>query len=109
MLTLAAAASASAALHARIAVRPVSVSPGGAITVVGNAAPCRSGNVVTAISRAFPGHAFGGEGALAGNVRAGGAFTIRGRVRAALKPGRYAVTARCGGGNLGVAAYLRVR
>jgi hypothetical protein len=42
-------------------------------------------------------------------VRAGGAFAVAGKVRATAHPGRYVVTARCGGGNLGVAAYLRVR
>ncbi len=30
------------------------------------------------------------------------------RIRTDVRPGRYAITARCGGANLGVAAYLRV-
>jgi len=109
-LLLALAAGAPAATHgARLAVRPALVSPGAAIRVVGDASPCHAGNTVQAISKAFPGHAYGGEGALHGRVRAGGAFTISGRVRATLAAGRYAVTARCGGGNLGVTAYVRVR
>jgi hypothetical protein len=64
---------------------------------------------VTAISRAFPGHAFGAAGTLSGRVRAGHAFSFSGRLRRTLKPGLYAVTARCGGGNLGVAVRVRVR
>jgi hypothetical protein len=101
-------ASPAGAARVRIAVFPAVASPGAAIRVVGNAGSCPRGDTVAAISAAFPGHAFG-KGALSGRVRAGGAFTIRGHVRARARPGRYVVTARCGGGNLGVAAYLRVR
>lgn len=106
-LALAGGASASPA-HTRLAVTPATVRPGGVVLVTGNAAPCPRGDTVFAISRAFPGHAYG-EGALTGRVRAGGAFSIRGRVRRTIRAGRYAVTARCGGGNLGVQAFVRIR
>ena len=75
----------------------------------GNAAGCPRGDVVTVISRAFRGPDFAGLGTISARVRAGGAFSGSGRVRRLARAGRYAVTARCGGGNLGVLVYLRVR
>ncbi|HVS84946.1 MAG TPA: hypothetical protein VHD91_04890 [Gaiellaceae bacterium] len=99
-------AGALSAVH--LAVVPGAVAPGAAVKVVGNAGTCPAGNVVTAISAAFPGHAFG-MGTLTGRVVTGGAFTIRGHVRKGLKAGRYTVTARCGGGNFGVTAFVRIR
>jgi hypothetical protein len=65
-------------------------------------------DTVFALSTAFPGHAFGGEGALTGPVHPGGAFSIAGHIRPGLRPGRYTVGARCGGGNLGVSVSLLV-
>jgi hypothetical protein len=112
VLLVAACVGASASALAsprRLSVLPATVSRGAVVHVTGNASPCRTGNTVYAISRAFPGKAFGGEGALAGRVGAGGAFSITGHIRRALKPGRYTVGARCGGGNLGVSAAIRVR
>ena len=106
---LALALAPAAGARVRLAVAPRIVSPGGAISVTGNAGSCRAGNVVFAISRAFPGRAFGGEGALTARVRRGGGFAVHGRVRRGLRAGRYVVTARCGGGNLGVSAVVRVR
>jgi hypothetical protein len=41
-------------------------------------------------------------------VRAGDHYSVRVRIPAS-KHGRYAITARCGGGNFGVTAHLRVR
>ena len=92
----------------RLAVSPATAAPGAAVRVSGNAGSCPVGDTVTAISRAFPGHAYG-QGTLTGKVRAGHSFSFAGKVRSGLKPGRYAVTARCGGGNLGVVAHVRVR
>jgi hypothetical protein len=93
--------------HARISVRPGHAAAGAAIRVVGNAGSCSAGSTLTAISAAFPGHAYG-EGALSGVVRADHSFSIRGHLRKSAKPGRYSVGARCGGGNLGVSASVRV-
>ena len=107
-LTALVAAAPAAASRVHLAVLPATVSPGAAIRVVGNAGTCHVGDQVAAISSAFPGHQFG-KGALYGRVVAGGGFTIHGHVRSGLHAGRYVVTARCGGGNLGVAAHVRVR
>ena len=106
---LLAGATAAAAARPRLTVRPALAAPRAAVVVSGNAGSCPVGDTVTAISQAFPGHAFGAAGTLSGRVRAGHAFSFGGYLRRALKPGRYAVTARCGGGNLGVVAYVRVR
>ena len=61
------------------------------------------------ISKLFPGHAYGGAGAIKTTARAKGHFTRRFVVPRSTALGRYVVTARCGGGNLGIAAHLRVR
>ena len=106
---LAGSVAAAAPARVRLAVVPSPVSPGAAVRVVGNAGSCPAGSSVFALSRAFPGRQFGGWGALSGRVGAGGSFAIRGHVRSALRAGRYAVTARCAGGNLGVTAHVRVR
>jgi hypothetical protein len=103
------AATASAATRPSMHVSPTVVSPGGRITVWGNADGCPRGDNVTIISRAFPlTHSFAGVGAIFARVRTGGAFSATGHVRLHAR-GRYGITARCGGGNLGVIVYVRVR
>ena len=90
-------------------VRPATVSPGAQVRVSGNAAGCPRGDTVMVLSRAFAGATFAGVGMIPARVREGGAFAATGRVRRRARDGRYVVTARCGGGNLGVTAYLRVQ
>ena len=92
-----------------LVVRPSTVAPGGTIVVSASSSPCLSRDQVTLISTAFPGHAFGGEGAVNGKVGSHGSFAVHARVRSGLKPGRYRIGARCGGGNLGVSAYFHIR
>ncbi len=104
---LLASASANAA-HGVLRVAPTAVKGGGAVRVTAATSPCRQGDTVFAISTAFAGDAFGSAGALTGLVRAGGAFSVAGHVRAGLRPGRYSIGARCGGGNLGVSVSLLV-
>lgn len=98
----------AAAARTRLSVTPTVAKPGALVHVAGNAAPCPKGSTVTAISGAFPGHAFG-EGTLSGIVRRGGGFAFTGHLRSHLEAGRYTVTARCGGGTLGIVAHLRIR
>ena len=90
-------------------VRPAVASAGARVVVSGTAPGSPRGDVVTIISRAFPGPGFAGIGGVGTRVRAGGVFSVGVRVARGVARGRYAITARCGGGNLGVAAYLRVR
>jgi hypothetical protein len=109
ILVATSATAAGATTRPSLHVRPTVVDPGGRVTVTGNADGCPRGDTVTIISRVFPGQGFAGVGAISGRVRAGGAFSATGRARANAKAGRYGITARCGGGNLGVLVYLRVR
>jgi hypothetical protein len=89
----------------RLSVQPTSVARGGTVTVSGRG--CLAGDVVYLISPPFLGHAFVAH-SVATRVRANGSFSRRVRIRTSVHIGRYLITARCGGGNLGVAARLRV-
>jgi len=101
-----AASPALAAGGAALTASPASVSRGSTVTFTG--AGCLRGDSVILISKLFPGHAYG-EGAVRTTARANGHFTRRFVVRMSTTRGRYAVTARCGGANLGVVAHVRVR
>ena len=89
----------------RLSVQPTSVARGGTVTVSGRG--CLAGDVVYLISPPFLGHAFVAH-SVATRARANGSFSRRVRIRTSVHIGRYLITARCGGGNLGVAARLRV-
>jgi hypothetical protein len=90
----------------RISVQPTSVARGGTVTVSGRG--CLAGDTVYLISPPFVGNAFV-QHSVATKARSNGSFSRRVRIRRSVRPGRYLITARCGGGNLGVAAHLRVR
>lgn len=91
-------------------VSPTTAQRGSVVVFTGSVAQgCARGDHVTLISRLFPGHAFGGEGAITVRVGTHGRFTRRFSVRAGTAHRTYVVTARCGGANLGVEAKLRVR
>jgi hypothetical protein len=107
LVVVTAAAGATSAVSLRV--RPTVVSPGGLVRVSGNADGCPRGDQVVVLSRPFAGTPFAGVGTIRARVRAGGAFSATGRVRRYARPGRYGVTARCGGGNLGVLVHIRVR
>lgn len=98
----------AAASTPRIALSPSTVHRGQSVRVHG-AISCPAGDVVTLLSKAFsPRHEFAGVPAVTARVGAGGAYSVRTRIPANRRPGRYHVTGRCGGGNLGVAPTLRV-
>jgi hypothetical protein len=91
-------------------VSPSAAKPGSVVVFTGSVAKgCAVGDQVTLISRLFPGHAFGGEGAVSTRVGTHGGFTRRFSIRAGTARRTYIVTARCGGANLGVEARLRGR
>jgi len=100
----------SSALAAKVhmVVTPTTVSPGGVVRVSATSSPCLPRDQVILLSAAFPGHAYG-VGAIYGKVGRHGAFSVPVRIRRRLPAGRYHVGARCGGGNLGVLSYFRVR
>jgi hypothetical protein len=102
---LPAGALASPALH----VKPKKVHAGERVRVFGNAAGCPTGDKVALLSRAFPKtHKFAGVPAVFTPVKAGGLFSRRIRIPESKKPKRYTISARCGGGNLGITRKLRV-
>ncbi len=105
---------AASAVAATIDVNPATVATGGQVTVSGdvlaNGTPgCTVPGDVTLISDAFAGLGeFAGTGATTATADASGNFTTTVTLSAAVAPGTYTVTGRCGGGNLGVSASLTV-
>jgi hypothetical protein len=89
----------------RISVHPASVARGGTVIVSGTG--CRAGDLVYLISPPFVGNAFVPH-SVATRARSTGSFSRNVRIRTSIRAGRYLITARCGGGNLGVSARLRV-
>jgi hypothetical protein len=104
---LASAGTVTAAISLTVA--PASVQRGHRVIIRGNADACGLGNAVTIISKAFAHtHDFAGLPAVFARVRAGGKFGIRPRIPSTKAAGNYGVSARCGGGNLGVSATIHV-
>jgi hypothetical protein len=92
-----------------LAVTPATVRRGGVVLVRGVAGGCTAGDTVTILSRAFPAtRSFAGVPAVLGEVGSAGRFSARTRIPRMRAPGGYTITARCGGGNLGVSAHLTV-
>ena len=88
-------------------VSPSTVARGQVTRVHGSVAGgCGLPGTVTVYSRAFKGathHSFGGVPALFLRANGAGAFSARVRIRHSVKPGRYHVGGRCGGGKFGSA------
>ena len=104
------ATAAAAAPRAEIHVRPDPAYRGEVVRVFGNVAGgCAAGNQVTLISGAFSrAHEFAGVPAIFARAHRDGSFSTRTRIPLARRPGRYSISGRCGGGNLGVTARLRI-
>jgi hypothetical protein len=104
----AAAGGATAAVFLHVAPSPV--HRGHRVIIRGNVGSgCPTGDAVTIISKAFAHtHDFAGLPAVFALVRSGGKFGVRPRIPSTKAPGGYSVTARCGGGNLGVSATIHV-
>lgn len=101
------AAPASAAAPS-LQVSPTSVAAGGSVQVSGT---CEANTSGFALSHAFlhdATHDFAGVGAAPFQTDAAGSFSVAAAVPADIAPGSYDVTARCGGGNLGITATLTV-
>jgi len=95
----------SATMH----VKPKSVHAGKRVRVFGSAGGCMPGNSVTLISHAFPKtHDFAGVPAVFAKVGPLGNYSRRVRIPKTKTPKRYSISARCGGGNLGVSRRVRV-
>lgn len=93
-----------------ITLTPNPVTRGHVVAIKGSAGGCAVGNAVTLLSKAFVHtHDFAGIPAVFARVRANGRYGVRTKIPATKPPGRYRVTARCGGGNFGIVKRLRVR
>ncbi len=98
------ASAAPASLH----VTPSTVAAGRTVTVTGS---CEANSAGWVISPAFfrdPTHEFGGLGAVSFTTGAAGTFTTHPVIARTTAPGRYSITARCGGGNLGLEVFVTV-
>jgi hypothetical protein len=92
-----------------LVVKPSTLHRGGSVLITGVAGGCTAGDTVTILSRAFAAtHMFAGVPAALGQVGSAGRFSARTFVPRTRIPGKYQVTARCGGGNLGTSAWLTV-
>ena len=91
-------------------VSPVRVHAGQRVHVSGaTGGGCAAGDDVTILSRAFRhDHEFAGVPAVVAVAHADGSFSIHRKIPRTRAPKRYTVTARCGGGNLGIVRHLRV-
>jgi hypothetical protein len=90
-------------------VTPSRALAGASVRVFGNAGGCPRGDTVTLLSSAFSStHEFAGVPAVFTRVKARGAFSTTTRIPSGRAAGPYGITARCGGGNLGVSATLTV-
>ncbi len=92
-----------------ISVSPQRIKAGGQVRVFGLAGGCHQGNSVTLLSKAFPRiHEFAGIPAVYARVNGQDSYSTRVTIPSTRKPGKYGVSARCGGGNFGVYASFRV-
>jgi hypothetical protein len=90
-----------------VKVSPSTVKAGSATTISGSVGNgCRKPGQVTVYSRALKGgtsHEFAGVPAIFITTNRKGKFSKRVTIRRRIRPGRYHVGARCGGGNFGSA------
>ena len=92
-----------------LTVRPRIVRRGASVLVSGVAGGCTAGDRVTISSHAFAAaQTFAGVPAVFAQVGSAGRFSATARIPALAGPAIYVLTARCGGGNLGVSARLTV-
>ena len=84
---------------------PAVVRRGGSITITGGVCAANSNAIL--LSKLFPGHAYG-VGAINAKTGANGRFSRTYVVPNSKAPGSYTITARCGGGTLGIVARVRV-
>jgi len=108
-LTAALALATGAATAVSLSVSPAIAARGGIVYIRGNAGACPRGDTVLVLSRAFSRiHTFAGVPVVFAKVGAGGRFHTTARIAERIRIGRYRITARCGGGNLGVLVWFAV-
>ncbi|WP_412734673.1 hypothetical protein [Krasilnikovia sp. MM14-A1259] len=102
---------AAAQVQAEVSVHPDTIHPGGHVVITGvvpagGPQSCPAGNaaVPTSTAALFPPDGFGPEAPR----NHSGHFSIAYVVPASTPPGTYVIGVRCGGGNVGISADLRV-
>jgi hypothetical protein len=91
-----------------IVVKPATVRAGERVQISGSARGCPAGDRLSLLSKAFSSqHEFAGVPAVYAKVKAGGRYGHSVLIPGGRAADRYTITARCGGGNLGVSAHLR--
>jgi hypothetical protein len=96
-------------IRTALTVTPKTVKRGRTVLVQGLAGGCTLGDSVTILSKAFPStHSFASVPAVYAQVGPQGRFSAKVRIPATKAAGSYGITGRCGGGNLGVEAFLTV-
>ncbi|HEX4717764.1 MAG TPA: hypothetical protein VH300_04480 [Thermoleophilaceae bacterium] len=92
-----------------IHVTPGTVHAAHRVQLSGNAGGCPTGDRVMLLSRAFsPRHEFAGVPAVFARVRSNAHYGHSVLIPATTHAGHYSISGRCGGGNFGVTAHLRV-
>jgi hypothetical protein len=99
---------ASAASSVSLTLSASRVAQGGLVTVSGQCEPSTSGDVISAAFLHNAGHDFAGVGAVSFTTGTSGKFSVVATVPRTRSAGTYGVTARCGGGNLGLSRSLTV-
>jgi hypothetical protein len=108
LVALAAASPVAQAAPAQLHVSPTTVAAGQSVQVSG---VCEASTTGFVLSRAFlhdRTHDFAGVGAISFATNSAGQFSGRASIPATTAAGNYPVTARCGGGNLGISVTLTV-
>jgi hypothetical protein len=111
---LAPAAPAWAASATTLQVSPSAITAGDTVVVSGSVGPAPTGSAcatsVMLLSSAFaPIEEFAGVPAVMAAVRPDGTFAATTRIPLSTPAGTYDLSGRCGGGNIGVSATLKVR
>jgi hypothetical protein len=99
---------ASAQAATRLSVSPPTAAPGTTVHVSGSCGHETSGFVISHAFLHDSAHDFAGVGAVSFSTDVAGRFSVDARVPGTIRPGSYSITARCGGGNLGVSVRLTV-
>jgi hypothetical protein len=109
-LTAGLVSTATATAAVSLTLTPSTVEQGHVVVITGSAGDCAAGNTVFIISRAFVHtHDFAGVPAVLAKVKADHSFRTSTRIPTGKKAVLFRVTARCGGGNLGVLRHLILR
>lgn len=96
------------AVTASLSVSPKTVVRGHTVTVTGRCEPNTVGYVISTAFYHDASHDFAGVGAETIATNIVGEFSATPLVPTSIAPGEYVISARCGGGNIGVTAKLQV-